>query len=879
MRLVHELDVRDLLANSLVLLGLSLILLLLMNASVGTLAFAVAIAAGSLMIRRGNAAGRRPAPVGRLLGRLPPRKKEPDEKPECDTPTHGIAEAILGNIADGVCVTNITGEMTFMNSAARQLFGTDLTKIPMDEGYEDWVVKQGWYCPDQVTPFPKGKLPFSLACRGESTHDVDIYVRSPRVCGAGKYLQLTGNPLMNGDGQVKGGVVTARDATDRKLAEQEAQHSQELFRTAFNASPAAMAISSIEDGRFIDANDSFLELLGYTRAELIGHTTFELQLWPDLNQRNRLAIMLRNAGSIRDIDVQIRTKVGEVRDFLSSFELIYWRGKECVLGMATDITQRKEYERNLREAKRAADTANRSKSEFLGNMSHEMRTPLSAIFGYLEMLAQSINGPSHGDQQSQLRYIHRVGHNVTNLLQLIDDILDLTKIEAGRLEAERIAFSLLSALATTLLQLRTQARNKGLNFEIYFDGPIPEQIESDPHRLRQIINNVVGNAIKFTDKGQICLTIRLSRPQEQDTSRPVLQFMVSDTGCGMTNKQQTKVFAPFCQADNSITRRYGGTGLGLTLSRKLTRELGGDLVIKSSVPGKGTTFEFAVDPGTLDGIQLHENIDLEAYEVPVASESTTPKNRATLKQKRILLVEDGSDNQEVIAFFLKSAGADVTVADNGAQGIRAAKSQTFDLILMDVQMPVLGGQQATTVLRNEGYSVPIIALTAAAMSGERERYLQSGFDDYLSKPFKPDALIRTIQMHLAGRATKELASHVEMGDEQQMDSNSDQTLTPLHSIYANDPRVGPVIKGFVKRLPLRVQALSEALSRNDWKELANLAHQLKGAAGGYGYPDLTNLAREIEKRAVSPSPSDKEEVSSLVDEFQLLCDRAARAIS
>ncbi|MCH7871762.1 MAG: response regulator, partial [Planctomycetes bacterium] len=336
-----------------------------------------------------------------------------------------------------------------------------------------------------------------------------------------------------------------------------------------------------------------------------------------------------------------------------------------------------------------------------------------------------------------------------HLLQIINDILDSSKIEAGKLEVERIRCSPVQIVAEvkSLMQVRADAKNLRLLTE--YIGDIPQTIETDPTRLKQILVNLVGNAIKFTEVGGVRLITRFV----EHSAQPRMQFDVIDTGLGMTPEQLSRLFQAFSQADSSTTRNFGGTGLGLMISKRLAEMLGGDITVESKL-GEWSQFRITVTTGPLDGVRMLD--DPAAAEIAQPEETTVAKADVASLDCRILLAEDGPDNQRLIAFLLKKAGADVTVKENGklaADAALAARDQgnPFDVILMDMQMPVMDGYEATDLLRQNGYSGPIIALTAHAMAGDRKKCIDAGCDDYATKPINLKKLLMTIRTHLAYR--------------------------------------------------------------------------------------------------------------------------------
>ena len=401
-------------------------------------------------------------------------------------------------------------------------------------------------------------------------------------------------------------------------------------------------------------------------------------------------------------------------------------------------------------ARQLADAANASKSEFLANMSHEIRTPMTAILGFAENLLDADQSDSE-----KLNCIHTIRRNGEYLLDLINDILDLSKIEAGKMAVEHRDCQPCGIIAEVAALMRVRADAKGLPFKIEYIGSIPETIQTDATRLRQILINLIGNAIKFTEVGSVRLVTRLVDDAEDDRGgspkEPCLQFDVIDTGQGMTVEQTANLFQPFMQADASATRKIGGTGLGLTISKRFAELLGGDITLVATKVGMGSTFRATVATGSLDGVKMLED-PMSATVVADTANPVAQETRSDLNGLRILLAEDGPDNQRLISFVLKKAGADVTVEENGKLALDAAlaardEGEPFDCILMDMQMPVMDGYEATGQLREKGYTGPIIALTAHAMEGDREKCIKAGCDDYATKPVDRQKLIGLIIEH------------------------------------------------------------------------------------------------------------------------------------
>jgi signal transduction histidine kinase/CheY-like chemotaxis protein/HPt (histidine-containing phosphotransfer) domain-containing protein len=495
----------------------------------------------------------------------------------------------------------------------------------------------------------------------------------------------------------------------------------------------------------------------------------------------------------------------------------------------------------LAKARDRAEQASTAKSAFLANMSHEIRTPMTAILGYSDLLVEQGQSPS--EQRDALQVIRR---NARHLLDLINDILDISKIEAGKMTVERIATDLPAFIGDVVSIMRPRAIDKGLALRTEFIGKIPRNISTDAVRLRQILVNLLANAVKFTQRGEIVL--RVGCEMVPNDSR--ITFDVTDTGIGMNAEQTARLFQPFTQADESTTRKFGGTGLGLAISQRLARLLGGEITL-SSAPGKGSTFTVCVAGGSLDGIEMLDDLR-ESMLLPAAAE-IAPK--AVTLSGNILLVEDGFDNQQLISMHLRKAGAQVTIAENGRIGVEKAIAQKFDVILMDMQMPEMDGETATGELRRHGMSTPIIALTAHAMAEDRAKCLAAGCTDYLSKPVAKDLLLRTVARYL--------------GQENVKPPEAPQAAK-LRSSVACDPDMQELLRNFIDNLPRRTERMLELVRNNEIEQLRQAIHQLKGAGGGYGFAEITQRAAEVERTIKNGAALDAiaADVQSLVELLQ-----------
>ena len=407
----------------------------------------------------------------------------------------------------------------------------------------------------------------------------------------------------------------------------------------------------------------------------------------------------------------------------------------------------------IRNRQTRVEVSSEAKARFLANMSHEIRTPMTAILGFADLLYSE--GDISKAPQHRIAAIQTIRRNGEYLLDLINDILDLSKVEVGKLEVERIRCSAIEVVSDVVSTVQVQADAKGLPLAVEYAGPIPETIHTDPTRLRQILINVVSNAVKFTESGSVRVVVRMV-PDDRD--EPELQVDVIDTGIGMTGEQIANVFRPFCQAEAYTARQYGGTGLGLTISKHLAELLGGS-IHATSMPASGSKFSVTVATGSLEGVRLlHDLID-----------SGPNPQRAELEPYvsdddldcRVLLAEDGPDTQRLISFVLRKAGADVAVAENGQIAhdlalTARAEGKPYDVILMDMQMPIMDGYDAAAKLREAGYEGPIIALTAHAMSTDRDGCLNAGCDDYTPKPIDRKRLISVVAKYASAEVRGEV---------------------------------------------------------------------------------------------------------------------------
>lgn len=523
------------------------------------------------------------------------------------------------------------------------------------------------------------------------------------------------------------------------------------------------------------------------------------------------------------------------QDYLVKGEALPFLAKTLLFAL-----ERNQIVLQLEEARREAQSATDAKSAFLANMSHEIRTPLTAIIGFADALEQS-----EMDLAERRFAVEAISRNGQHLLDLINDILDLSKIEAGKLDIELRSFTVVGLMRELEVPFRFKTEEKGLSFSIDYKTEIPSSIITDPRRLKQVLFNVIGNAVKFTADGGVTVEVACSSEAKE------LKFTVIDSGLGMSEEVQKCLFKPFSQGDVSTTRRFGGTGLGLAITKELVDRLGGEITIESA-EGQGTKVFVTVCTGSLESVEMiSADCARDEHASGFAEEEAdlSPLPRVS----SILVAEDSPDTSALIKYMLNRVGMRAQFVDNGLLALKLSKTENFDLLMLDMHMPGMGGLDVASNLRASGYQGKILALTADAMKGIRERCLMAGCDAYLAKPFAWGDLYRAISK-LVGQASS--------------DPGPQKNGTVISELLEDEPEFAPVVVGFIGNLANRVTEMNEALNTANWDHLRTCAHRLKGAAATYGYPELSKSAAALEDHA---SKGDRELLLRLVDELGALC--------
>ncbi|OON67233.1 PAS domain S-box protein [Hymenobacter sp. CRA2] len=647
----------------------------------------------------------------------------------------------------------------------------------------------------------------------------------------GRILEGESTPIY-AQGQYAGYLWKYEDISKRKNDEEALKRREEKYRRILENLNLGL-VETDRDGKVMFVNDSYCEITGYSQAELL-HQSIELMLVNQQGQQQMREKRALHAQGISDTyELPIKTKRGDLKWLLVSGAPLYNEDKEHIgsIGVHLDISHQKQLEGKLRTAKRHAEESAQAKEMFLANMSHEMRTPMNAILGMSQLLAKT---PLVAQQKN---YLHAISTSAENLLVIINDILDLSKIEAGRMPIETIGFNLRKVCEQVEKTLRYKAEDKGLSLLIQVSPDIPEVLLGDPHRITQVLLNLAGNSVKFTEKGEIKVECELAGMLGHEI---VVQFRVSDTGIGIDPQYLKSLFKDFSQEDSSVSRKFGGTGLGLSISRSLVNLMGGEIQIQSEKHrGTVSRFSLLLPIGTVT--------DLPRREVAVSSRMLVE----ALRGKRVLLVEDNEYNRMLAQSFLRHAQIEVTEADNGAVAVELARQQEFDLILMDVQMPIMDGYDATVQLRQElGLQIPIIALTANAIRGDDQKCLAVGMNDYLSKPFHEEELLKIVHEWLQPNAKS--------GEEVQL-----YRLDILQEAANNDHRfVAVMLRTFLKSSEDVLASMRAGLAASDMRVLKAAAHKIK--------PSLTHLhiyqvLEPVEQLDSWEGPFDQPAVASLVE--------------
>jgi PAS domain S-box-containing protein len=649
--------------------------------------------------------------------------------------------------------------------------------------------------------------------------------------------------LRNAQGAIIGYLLIGTDNTARKQVEAEQKkldqrlRDQQFYTRSLIESNIDALMTTDPAGIITDVNKQMEALTGCTRDELIGAPFKGYFTDPE---RAEVAIKLvLSEKKVTDYELTARARDGTKTVVSYNLTTFYDRDRtlQGVFAAARDVTEGKRVEMELKQAKASAESASRTKSDFLASMSHEIRTPMNAIMGIADLLAKTVLSP---EQDKYVQIFRRAGDN---LLNLINDILDLSKVEASQLELEQTGFSLNELLEKVTEVVAVRAQEKGLALVCEIAPDVPTDLVGDPTRLRQVLLNLVGNAIKFTETGEVSLRVT----RDGDSAVPTaLLFKVTDTGIGIPSEKLGRVFERFTQADSSTTRRFGGSGLGLTISKRLVELMGGRIWAESGV-GKGSVFSFAVPFETLVGATLRAALPVDTGPEP------------PLPALRILLAEDSADNCVITVAYLEDTPFQLEIAETGAIAYEKFTSGYYDLVLMDRQMPVMDGLTATRTIRaweqaNGRTPTPIIALTASALKGDREMCLAAGCTAYLSKPIKQEALLQAIKEHT-----------IIVPPSSKQEGNR---LDPI--LVRTNPRIADRVPAYLQNCRKNTVTILDALDRVDFETVTFLGHQMMGSGGAFGFQAITDFGAALQLAAEN---ADTEASRKWVGELSSYLDR------
>ena len=655
--------------------------------------------------------------------------------------------------------------------------------------------------------------------------------------------------LRDAQDAIIGYLLIGTDNTARKLVEAEQKkldqrlRDQQFYTRSLIESNVDALMTTDPSGIITDVNKQMEALTGCTRDELIG-APFK-SYFTDPERAEAGIELVLSEKKITDYELTACARDGKQTVVSYNATTFYDRGRtlQGVFAAARDITERKRVEVELQQAKAAAESASQIKSDFLASMSHDIRTPMNAIIGIADLLAKT---PLSPQQNKYVQIFRRAGDN---LLHLINDILDLSKVEASQLELERTGFSLNDLLEKVTEMVALPAHEKGLALVCEIAPKVPTELVGDPTRLRQVLLNLLGNAIKFTEAGEVALRVT---PNADSSVRGILRFTISDTGIGIPGEKLGAVFERFTQADSSTTRRYGGSGLGLTISKRLVELMGGHIWVESKV-GRGSVFSFDLPLEIWAGAGRRPA-------VPVG-----PGPEPALPALHILLVEDSPDNRTITLAYLHETPYRVDIAENGAIACEKFTAGHYDLVLMDRQMPVMDGLTATRAIREWEQAhhrppTPIIALTAAALKGDQEKCMAAGCTAYLTKPIKQEVLLQAIK----DRSVIALPS-----------SKLECSRREPILVRAN-PKFADLIPVFLRNRRQNVIAMQDALDQGDFETVAMMGHGMRGAGGSYGFQAITDIGTALEQAAESADSEASRkwvgELSSYLDRVEIISD-------
>ena len=733
---------------------------------------------------------------------------------------------------DPLITINSDGKITDVNEAVEKITGLRRERI-LGTDFFNYFTQPGTARMVYEEVFEKGSIvDYQLTIRHKDGKLTDVL--------------FNGSLYKDPQGNVLGVVVVAREKLLSKYS-----------RTLIEASLDPL-ITINSDGKITDMNQALASITGITREKITGTDFFDY--FTDREKAKQVYQEAFAKGYVVDYPLTIRHRDGKLTDVLFNGS-VYRDDRGNVLGIvivARDITARKKFENELIESRKKAEKAAKiaeeavkAKQQFLSNMSHEIRTPMNAIVGFTKVVLKTdLN-------EKQREYINAIKISGDALIVLINDILDLAKVDAGKMTFEKIPFKLSASVYAMLHLFETKIKEKKLELIKEYDTAIPEVLIGDPVRLHQIVLNLVSNAIKFTSEGKITVSVKLI---DEDNDKATIEFSVSDTGIGIPEDRRERIFDNFQQATSNTSRLYGGTGLGLAIVKQLVQAQGGRITVRSKM-GEGSTFSFTLS------FRKAKNKSLPQEE-QVHTEAEAGDEKA-----RILVVEDVALNQLLMKTLLEDFGFQMEIAGNGRVAVEKLKGSSFDLILMDLQMPEMNGFAATEHIRNElKLQVPIIALTADVTTVDLEKCRAVGMNDYISKPIDDKLLLKKINQYL--KKEKKPADSAMKEQEKGPQQGKYTNLEFLRQLTKNNPdMIAEMINVYLEETPQLMKKMKQSLEKEDWENVRAAAHSIIPSFSTMGMSEeYAAMAKKIQENAEAKKNAD--EIKDLLHKMGRVCENA-----
>lgn len=752
-------------------------------------------------------------------------------------------ENVLNNIPAEIVAFSPDHEYLFINPTAMK--DKDLRKWMIGKRDEDYCI----YRNKPLTLAKERRVMFNKVITSKRLHHWEEKQTQPD--GTTEYSLKNMYPVVNENNEVVQVINFGLNITDRKKIEEQVKLNEKRYRDLFNYSQAFICTHDL-NGKILTANPATCELLGYSEAELTGMKLTDFLPAEDIKSfytgyLDKVMFEGTATGVFRIIGKS------KTKSFLlyKNFTVHEENSEPYIVGFSQDITDRIKTEKELLQAKKVTEEANKAKETFLANMSHEIRTPMTGILGIANLLAKT----TLDDQQK--KFTKLISESANNLLTIVNDVLDIEKIAAGKIDLEFIPFKLEDKIFTTLQSFQFKAEDKNINLLLNSTLADDLVVIGDPYRLSQILNNLLSNALKFTNEGEISINLDY---RKNDGKKVVIEIQVQDTGIGIKSDKLSQIFNPFTQGSSDTTRKYGGTGLGLSICKNLVEMQGGRITVASKM-NEGTTFTFFIPYERGEADMIPEDIQADI-------------NYKDLESMRILVAEDVELNQFLVRHILESWGCEVTIVGNGREAVEQVKKQYYDLILMDIQMPEMDGITATKIIRSlniqekpmldkslitkkirtlnakDKSAIPIIALTANALKGDGNRYISIGMNGYISKPYTEEKLFSVINdivktndklRFKVSSAAKNAQEDVKDDTEKLYDLSLINTIGKDDAVFTKK-----IVKIFLETMPANLKALREAADEQNFELIAQIAHKMKSNIDSMGVTSLKEIIRELE---------------------------------